>query len=119
MLPLKTIDKNMTFARAHNLYHDWEVGQLEPWHHVDVYATINEAIKHYARERGKEIATPENNIYQLQKLAKMNSLTFVREISPKLIRNYVYQPHLSDATKSSYYGKLSAILKMANYEGIL
>ena len=82
-----------------------------------MYVTIEEAVKHYARERGKEIATPEDNIYQLRKLAQMNSLTFVREISPKLIRNYVYQPHLSDATKNSYYGKLSAILKWLTEKG--
>lgn len=110
-LPLQTKEKNKAIHRAHNLYHDWEVGKLDPWHHVEVYVTIEEAIQHYERERGKEIATPEDNIYQLRKLANMNSLTFVREISPKLIRNYVYQPHLSDATKNSYYGKLSAILK--------
>ena len=82
-----------------------------------MYVTIEEAIQHYARERGKEIATPEDNIYQLRKLAATNSLTFVREISSKLIRNYVYQPHLSDATKSSYYGKLSAILKWLTEKG--
>ena len=116
-LPLRTTEKNKAIHRAHNLYHDWEVGKLDPWRHVEVYVTIEEAIQHYARERGKEIATPEDNIYQLRKLANMNSLTFVREISSRLIRDYVYQPHLSDATKSSYYGKLSAILKWLAEKG--
>ena len=82
-LPLRTTEKNKAIHRAHNLYHDWEVGKLDPWRHVEVYVTIEEAIQHYARERGKEIATPEDNIYQLRKLANMNSLTFVREISSK------------------------------------
>jgi site-specific recombinase XerD len=116
-VPLGTNNQTDATGKAYQLYNDWRRDLYDPWQDIDFFTTIEEAVEHFRKERSSEVPTWKDNVWVFNRVAKLNSRTHVRGITPQCIRRVVHDPTLSEATRHSYFNKLHAIMVWFTHKG--
>lgn len=104
---LRTGNKAKASAKAYEMMRQWELGRYDPWNHADSNATLQEALKHYLREKpGNE--SRRHCARLLERIFEYGSITSTAALTPERISQFIYQPGLSDSSRWSYHNKIGA-----------
>ena len=116
-IALQTTHKARATAKAYDLYERWSRGEFDPWSEGYKVASIEEAINHYLSERGPEIKDKgASNVRRFRKLCKEKKVEWIVDLTPPLIRSYVYS-YKNQQTQRSTYNYLSAIISWLAEQG--
>ncbi len=113
---LRTSSKALATSKAVEMLRQWEIGRYDPWQVGDASSSVDKAIKVYLKEKPGNKSRLENaNL--VRRLCSDNGISLVAAITPERITSFVYQPHLAQASKWSYYKKISACINWLAKKG--
>ena len=108
---LGTDDQTIATGKGYELYGRWQRDLYNPWKHYAEAATVEDAIKHYMRTRGKEIKYAKENANYIRTICQDARVRFIQDLSPTYLRRAIHDASLKEVTQYSKYTKLHAILE--------
>lgn len=114
-ISLDTTSKIKAIALASDMYERWDRGAFDPWHDVHKVSTVEDALEHYERERGKELKDGgRGNLWVARSV--FGDIKYASDITSPLLRQAVYR-NANKQTRLSTYSKLSAVLNWLTKRG--
>ena len=123
--PLRTSRQDVARKRCNKLEEAFREGTFDPWKGGYLKENINlsGAIEQFLQEKGKTVRETTLDDYQskLEHWERDHTPTglMCRDVAPAHLRNYVYDPDVSNRTKRSRYGVLRTFLLWCDEQGYL
>ena len=114
---LYTDDKTIAIGKAYEQYGRWQRELYDPWKAHAESATVEDALKHYIRVRGKEIKYAKENTNYVRTICEESRIRYIGDLSAHDLRRAIYDKSLEESTQYSKYTKLHAILNWLTKAG--